>query len=144
MATNWSKLLTFSSPSIDRPFGIHLWPIFDKAYSSVVDHHAEDFRFIQGKTPFSTLSAAVAIIVTYYAVILGGREFMRNRKPMKLTGLFMIHNLYLTVISAVLLALFVEQLLPTVARKGLFFAICNHEGGWTKPLVTLYYVCQCR
>jgi hypothetical protein len=40
----------------------------------------------------------------------------------------------------VLLALFIEQLLSTVWRHGVFFAICNHQGGWTKPLVALYYV----
>lgn len=100
-----------------------------------------DFRFVHGKTPMSTFRETASLIVAYYAIILGGREFMRHRKPQRLNALFMIHNLYLTLISAVLLALFVEQLLPTVARHGLFFAICNHEGGWTKPLVTLYYVC---
>lgn len=65
---------------------------------------------------------------------------MKNRAPWKLNGLFMIHNLYLTVISAVLLALFIEQLVPTVWRNGIFFAICDARGGWTEPLVTLYYV----
>lgn len=54
----------------------------------------------------------------------------------------MIHNLGLTVISGTLLALFIEQLLPTLWRHGVFFAICNENGGWTKELVTLYYVCH--
>lgn len=65
---------------------------------------------------------------------------MRNREPFKLKSLFLIHNFYLTAISAILLALFVEQLLPIVVRKGVFHAICDHEGGWTQPLITLYYV----
>jgi fatty acid elongase 3 len=52
----------------------------------------------------------------------------------------MIHNFYLTAISGVLLALFIEQLFPTVVQHGVFFSICNHKGGWTKELVTLYYV----
>jgi hypothetical protein len=52
-----------------------------------------------------------------------------------------VHNLYLTIISGVLLALFIEQLLPTIVRNGVFFSICNHKGGWTKELVMLYYVC---
>jgi hypothetical protein len=38
------------------------------------------------------------------------------------------------------LALFIEQLLPTVVRNGVFFAICDHKDGWAKELVTLYYV----
>jgi len=66
---------------------------------------------------------------------------MRNRPAFKLSVPFIIHNFYLTVISAVLLALFVEQLIPTLYRHGLFFAICDVKGGWTPPLVTLYYVC---
>jgi fatty acid elongase 3 len=65
---------------------------------------------------------------------------MRNREPFKLNFLFKVHNFYLTAISGTLLLLFAEQLIPTVARKGLFFAICDHQGGWTDKLVILYYV----
>ena len=67
---------------------------------------------------------------------------MRNRPAFKLTGPFIVHNFYLTAISAVLLALFLEQLIPTVYHHGLFYAICDVKGGWTSPLVTLYYVCS--
>lgn len=65
---------------------------------------------------------------------------MRKRPAYKLNALFMIHNLYLTIISGGLLALFTEQLVPTLWRNGVFYAICDHKGGWTRPLVTLYYV----
>lgn len=65
---------------------------------------------------------------------------MKNREPFKLNSLFMVHNLALTIISGVLLSLFAEQLVPTVARNGVFYAICDYRGGWTAPLVTLYYV----
>ncbi|KAI9798648.1 MAG: hypothetical protein M1833_004637 [Piccolia ochrophora] len=127
-------------PTIDRPFGVELWPYFDKAYSSVMGYAPTDFRFVQGKTTMSTLPTTAALITSYYVIIFGGREIMRNRPAMKLNGLFMVHNLYLTIISAILLALFVEQLVPTVWRHGIFYAICDHDGGWTKPLVTLYYL----
>jgi len=40
----------------------------------------------------------------------------------------------------VLLALFVEQLVPELARNGVFHAICEREGGWTDRLVVLYYL----
>ena len=59
---------------------------------------------------------------------------------MQLNGLFMIHNLYLTLVSGTLLALFIEQLVPTIWKHGLFYAICDHSGGWTPQLVILYYV----
>jgi len=65
---------------------------------------------------------------------------MRNRPAFKLNALFMIHNFYLTAISGTLLALFVEQLIPTLYKHGIFYAICDVKGGWTPPLVILYYV----
>ena len=64
---------------------------------------------------------------------------MRNRPAFKLNDLFLIHNFYLTAISGILLVLFIEQLTPTIWKHGLFFTICD-AGGWTGPLVTLYYV----
>lgn len=140
MAADLLKPLAHLQPSLDCPFGIQLWPIFDKVYSAVMGYSPLDFRFVNGVTSMSTFREAAAVIVAYYVIVFGGREFMRNRKPMRLNALFMIHNLYLTSISAVLLALFIEQLLPTVWRHGLFYAICNHDGGWTRPLVTLYYL----
>lgn len=131
---------TFGAPTLDRPFGIALWPIFDKAFTAVMGYSANDFKFQAGVTPMSTLKETSIFIVCYYIVIFGGRELMRNREPFKLKSLFLFHNLYLTLISGALLALFIEQLLPTVVRGGIFHAICDREGGWTQPLVVLYYL----
>ena len=133
-----SILLT--APTLDKPFGVHLWPYFDKLYTSVMGYSPEKFRFVPGKTAISTFPATAALLLTYYVTVFAGREFMKNRAPLNLNGLFMVHNLYLTIISGTLLALFIEQLLPTVWRNGIFFAICNHRGGWTDRLVVLYYV----
>lgn len=127
-------------PTLDRPFGIALWPIFEKAFETVKGYKPQDFTFVAGETPMSTVTATVATLASYYLIIFGGREVMRNREPLKLNGLFKIHNFYLTAISGVLLALFVEQLLPTLVRNGVFHAICDYEGGWTDKLVILYYV----
>jgi len=88
----------------------------------------------------STFKETATMLITYYIVIFGGREIMKKRNPLKLNALFMIHNFYLTAISATLLALFIEQLLPTIWRHGVFHAICDHQGGWTQPLIVLYYV----
>lgn len=135
---------SFPVPTLDRPFGVPIWPYFSKAFEAVVGYPADDFRFKAGETPMSTLKETLIFIVVYYSVIFGGREYMRNREPFKLKALFLIHNFYLTAISGLLLALFIEQLLPTVVRHGIFYAICDHEGGWTQPLVVLYYVCSHR
>ncbi|KAL3472519.1 GNS1/SUR4 family-domain-containing protein [Aspergillus californicus] len=127
-------------PTLDRPFGIHLWPLFNKAFETVVGYPADDFRFVQGETPLSTLRETAVMLVTYYVVIFGGREFMKNREAFKFNTLFKIHNFVLTTVSATLLALFVEQLVPTLTRNGVFHTICDHSGGWTQPLIVLYYL----
>jgi hypothetical protein len=127
-------------PTLDRPFGVELWPIFDKAFSCAAGFPTTEFQFNTGNTPMSTLKETATALISYYVIIFGGRELMRNRPAFKLNGLFMLHNLFLTTASAILLALFVEQLLPTLWNRGVFYAICDHDGGWTKQLVVLYYV----
>jgi fatty acid elongase 3 len=132
--------INYGVPSLDRPFGLELWPIFEAAFEPIVGYKPQDFRFVPGETPLSTFRTCAVTLFTYYVIIFGGRELMRNREPFKLNFLFKVHNFYLTAISGILLALFAEQLIPTVARKGLFFAICDHQGGWTDKLVILYYL----
>ncbi|TVY40932.1 putative elongation of fatty acids protein [Lachnellula occidentalis] len=127
-------------PSLDRPFGVHLWPLFSKAFELVAGYPADEFKFVAGETPMSTLRDTSIFVAVYYTIIFSGREWMRNREPFKLKSLFLIHNFVLTAVSAILLALFIEELLPTVVRKGIFYAICDHDGGWTQPLVVLYYL----
>ncbi|KAL4959808.1 elongation of very long chain fatty acids protein [Aspergillus stella-maris] len=127
-------------PSIDRPFGIELWPIFDKGFELVMGYPASEFKFVEGETPMSTFKETAAMLIVYYITIFGGRELMKNREPFKLSFLFKVHNLVLTIVSAVLLALFVEQLLPTLWNHGVFYSICDHRGGWTQPLIVLYYL----
>lgn len=88
----------------------------------------------------STLGQTAVALGIYYLVVFGGREIMRDVKAFKLEKMNMLHNLCLTIISGVLLALFAEQLIPTLWNKGVFCAVCNVEDGWTDPLVVLYYV----
>lgn len=127
-------------PSVDRPFGVPLWPIFDKVFTAIKGYHPQDFEFQPRVTPMSTMKTSLITIVAYYVVIFGGRELMRNRPAFKLNFFFKIHNLYLTAISGALLVLFIEQLIPTLYNHGLFYTICDVKGGWTPQLVILYYV----
>ncbi|KAM0474910.1 hypothetical protein ACHAPX_007431 [Trichoderma viride] len=127
-------------PSVERPFGIHLWPLFNKAFEYVAGYPADGFEFVISKTPMSTLRDTSIFVAIYYLVIFGGRELMRNREPFKLKTLFLIHNFVLTAVSAIILALFIEQLFPTIVRRGVFYAICDSNGGWTQPLIVLYYM----
>lgn len=132
--------ITVGAPTLDRPFGLALWPVFERAFEAVKGYKPQDFRFEPGRTPMSTFRATAAMLVAYYVVIFGGRELMRTRAPLQLNGPFKVHNLCLTVISGCLLALFAEQLIPTLWRRGVFYAICDYKGGWTDKLVILYYV----
>jgi hypothetical protein len=117
-----------------------IWPLFDKTFNAIMGFHPQAFRFEMGSTPLSTLNETTAMVISYYVIIFGGREIMRSRPAMKLNPLFMIHNFYLTLISGILLALFVEQLLPELLTNGIFHSICTWEGGWTDRLIILYYV----
>lgn len=132
--------IQYGAPTLDRPFGLQLWPTFAKAFEAVRGYAPEDFRFVPGKTPMATMAETAIGLISYYIIIFGGRELMREQQPLKLNGLFKIHNFYLTAISGVLLVLFLEQLIPTLARNGVFYAVCHYNGGWTQELVVLYYV----
>lgn len=125
----------------DCVFSTQLWPIFSRAFHSLLGYKPEHWRFEQGVTPMSTMPQTAAALISYYLIIFGGREIMKDRAALKLNGLFKVHNLYLTIISGVLLVLFLEQLIPTVVRHGIFYAVCDYDGGWTPQLVILYYVC---
>jgi fatty acid elongase 3 len=139
--------MSYSSSLTPQPFvlaplklrDLSPWTNFNKAWSAVMGYPAEEFIFKEGKTPMSTLTETLTMIVLYLVVIFGGREIMRNREPYKLNTLFKIHNFMLTAISGALLVLFAEQLIPTLWRRGLYDNICG-ESGWTQPLVVLYYV----
>ena len=131
---------TIHTPSLEFPFGVELWPIFEKAWLQIRSFPPQNFQFVPGATPMSTLKETAVALIAYYLIVFGGREMMRNREAFKFPTIFKIHNLFLTLVSGSLLALFLEQLLSTVVNKGIFYAICDADGGWTNRLVTLYYV----
>lgn len=97
--------------------------------------------WVPGKSPISTVPALVAAVITYLAVIFGGRELMKNRAPLT-TSIklpFLLHNLALTFGSGLLLALMLEEIIPIVRRNGFYYAICG-EGAWTMKLETYYMI----
>jgi len=74
-----------------------------------------DFKFVRRDADVNIYSHC-DMLISYYIVVFGGRELMKKREPFVLKYPFLVHNFYLTVISGVLLALFIEQLLPTVSK----------------------------
>ena len=116
------------------------WQIFNRIWVSAKGYPADSLDISpNSSTPLLSITSTLAFLATYYTVIFTGRELMRSRPAFELKDAFLVHNLYLTAISGILLVLFVEQLAPTIWKHGLFFTICD-QGGWTGPLVTLYYV----
>ena len=81
---------------------------------------------------------AVAITI-YYLMIFYGQKAMRRRPAFELTSLFLLHNLFLSILSGFLLLLFIQELGPALWKHGVYNSICG-PAGWTERLVTLYYV----
>lgn len=125
--------------SIDQPFGIKLDTYFAQAYELATGNPIDSFVFQEGVTPLSTQAEVAMWTITYLIVIFGGRQVMKNQDAFKLKPLFILHNFLLTIASGALLVLFIENLVPILARHGLFYAICN-EGAWTQRLELLYYL----
>ncbi|KAK5943628.1 Fatty acyl-CoA elongase/Polyunsaturated fatty acid specific elongation enzyme [Knufia obscura] len=83
------------------------WSIFNFYWKSAFGYGADEFEFVPGTMPMSTLKEAGSWIALYYVIIFGGRELMRKRSPFNLNTAFIIHNWYLTVVSGALLGLFI-------------------------------------
>ncbi|KAK4509563.1 uncharacterized protein ATC70_007916 [Mucor velutinosus] len=125
--------------SVERPFGIYLFDYFDQLYTAIVGQSAKDFHFVQGVTPLSTLHEVVIGCITYFTVIFGGQCLLSNASPVKCKMLNQVHNAFLTVVSFVLLVLLIEQLVPQLVNRGLYYTICSEEA-WTQELELLYYL----
>jgi len=96
-------------------------------------------HYVPGETPLSTNKSVATALVSYLAIIFGLRELMKNRPAMKLQALFQIHNVLLTLGSALLLALMAEELLPMWLKHGTFSAACN-ERSWTRKMEFYYMI----
>lgn len=87
-------------------------------------------HYVPGKTPLSTFPVVSAALVSYLAIIFGIQKVMRDRPPQKFNTLFRIHNAFLSLGSALLLALMVEEVASVWARSSPYNSICN-EKSWT-------------
>ncbi|VDC06304.1 unnamed protein product [Peniophora sp. CBMAI 1063] len=109
------------------------------AYVPLPELKYEHTHWVRGATPLSTQPVVVAALVSYLVVIFGIQEIMKNRKPLKLQVPFMIHNVYLTTGSGLLLMLMLEEILPKLWNHGVFYAICN-SSSWTERMEFYYMI----
>ena len=92
MATLKNSTFQFS---LDRPFGIYFNDYFEQVYASVTGKDPNDFAYTEGITLFSTKYEVAIALITYFAVIFGGQQFMKNFSPINLKFIFQLHNLLL-------------------------------------------------
>ncbi|PRT56609.1 Elongation of fatty acids protein 2 [Wickerhamiella sorbophila] len=138
--TGGSSCLEYGMPTLDRPFGVALWPLFVEGTRRVTGWDLSKFDYEYNSwAPMSKVHEVLIAITMYYVVIFGGRWALQNVRPIKFGFIFKLHNLLLTFFSLTLLILMIEQLVPILVRHGIFYAICNTTA-WTQPLVTLYYL----
>jgi fatty acid elongase 3 len=90
-------------------------------------------EYLPGITPLSDTTPVVSTLIGYLITIFSIRWFMQDKAPLKLTPFVRSHNLFLAVISGLLLVLIVEEILPIWWRTGFFDAIC-HPRSWTEVL----------
>jgi fatty acid elongase 3 len=93
----------------------------------------------QGVSPLSTHWSVILAIIAYFAAVFGGQEYMADKKPYKLRELFIVHNLLLSITSAVVLALMMEEVWPYWSQTGFHKSICA-QSAFTPRLETLYIV----
>ncbi|KIJ21750.1 hypothetical protein PAXINDRAFT_165152 [Paxillus involutus ATCC 200175] len=95
-------------------------------------------QYIPGTTPLSTWPVVSLTLASYLAVIFGIRELMKDRPPQKLNSLFRVHNAFLSLGSALLLALMAEEVASVWIKSGTYDTMCN-ETSWT-PRLEFYYM----
>ncbi|PPQ69639.1 hypothetical protein CVT26_001515 [Gymnopilus dilepis] len=96
------------------------------------------YSYVEGVTPLSTNRAVLTALATYLVIIFSIKAVMKNQQPLKLTGLFQLHNVILSSGSLLLLVLMLEEILPIMWKHGLHYALCS-EQAWT-PRLEFYYM----
>ncbi|KAJ3577021.1 hypothetical protein NP233_g33 [Leucocoprinus birnbaumii] len=83
--------------------------------------------YVSGQTPLSTVTSVNASLAGYLAITFGIQALMKDRQPYKLTTLFRAHNIVLSLGSALLLVLIMEEIVPLIWQRGLHHSICSPE-----------------
>ncbi|CCJ31015.1 unnamed protein product [Pneumocystis jirovecii] len=111
--------------SVERPFGIYLWPIFAKIWEKCMGYPVNRFVFVPGKTFLSSWTELI----------------MKPFSPKRLNTISRIYNLFLSILSGCFFLLLFEQMFPVVWKNGLYYSICDARS-WSQPTVTIYYVLE--
>ncbi|KAF9031189.1 fatty acid elongase [Panaeolus papilionaceus] len=83
--------------------------------------------WVRGESPLSTNQVVISALVTYLVTIFSIQWFMKDKKALKLTTLFRIHNATLSSGSALLLALMLEDIGPKIWNRGFYYGLCSEN-----------------
>lgn len=109
------------------------WEVADR----FIDEQSDGFKF---EGPMSSAVPAVGSVAIYLLMIPLLKQFMKNRKPFKLTGLVVLHNLFLSLSSFVLLGLMSLSLYRKYLRTDAISTICDPAGDDVVGRLTYLYV----
>ncbi len=139
--SNTPNFINVEIPSIETPFGLKLWPVFNEFVSHLTfgKFVPSEFQYIENETFMSSNKEVFIGILIYYFIITIGQLVFKKLSPLKLQFLFQLHNLFLTTASLTLLLLLIEQISPILINHGIFYAICS-PNSWNQKLVTIYYL----
>ncbi|KEI37749.1 uncharacterized protein L969DRAFT_96267 [Mixia osmundae IAM 14324] len=116
-----------------------IFEIVSQLVPEAVKQHKSLQTWTPGRSPLSTVPQVTVAVASYLSLLWLGQQIMANRKPLKLKGLFMLHNTILTVGSFIVFVLMAEEVAPIIRQGGLFHAYCS-PAGWTSRLETLYII----
>jgi len=126
--------------SSERPFGVHLYPYFEKAYEFATGQSASSFKYQRNVTFLSTDREVATVVIGFLTTIFSFRYMMMHtQKPFSLIFLFRIHNFLLTFISLALFLLICEQFTPLILNEGFFYSLCSDKV-WNQKIELLFYM----
>eukprot|EP01113_Clastostelium_recurvatum_P024033 TRINITY_DN2867_c0_g1_i2.p2 TRINITY_DN2867_c0_g1~~TRINITY_DN2867_c0_g1_i2.p2 ORF type:complete len:282 (-),score=45.66 TRINITY_DN2867_c0_g1_i2:968-1813(-) len=99
-------------------------------YTKTLASLGHDFQWKTGVTPFSQLHEALIAVAIYLATVYTLQWFMKDKQPMKLRALAIIHNLILSVGSLVVLLAITYYVTPWFWRKGAEDVVCDIRGDY--------------
>lgn len=95
--------------------------------------------YVPGRTPLSTPQEVYPFLLAYLVVVFGLRAYMKNRPPLKLQGLFQLHNIFLSAGSTLLLTVMLEEIAPLAVKHGVFGSMCSDDM-WSDRLEFFYLI----
>ncbi|EFA85325.1 steroid isomerase [Heterostelium album PN500] len=94
--------------------------------SSQIGGFMDNFKWDEN-TPLSSRIYPAATAITYLVVIYGLNKFMKDRKPMTLKGVSIVHNFNLIVLSLTMMLGVLEAAYRQAQEQGGFSLLCENK-----------------